>query len=62
MATDSGGGNDQIERKLIGIGNEVFSTGALGERNPITHARTRTTPHTARRRIVITSLPGFRVK
>ena len=49
MATDSSG-NDQIERKLIGIGNEVFSTGALGEGNPITHARIRTTPHTARTR------------
>ena len=34
MATDSGGGNDLIERKLIGIGNEVFSTGALGEGKP----------------------------
>ena len=57
MATDSGGGgNDQIERKLIGIGNEVFSTGALGERNPITHARTRTTPHTARGKVVPSSI------
>ena len=55
MATDSGG-NDQIERKLIGIGNEVFSTGALGERNPITHARTRTTPRMARGRMVTTSM------
>ena len=50
MSTSSGG-DDQIGGKLIGIGNEVFSTGALGEGNPITYARTRTTPHTTRRRM-----------
>ena len=55
MATDSSG-NDQIERKLIGIGNEIFSTGALGEGNPITHARIRTTPHTARKKMVTISM------
>ena len=55
MSTSSGG-DDQIGGKLIAIGNEIFSTGALGEGNPITHARIRTTPHTARKKMVTISM------